>query len=73
LIELMTVAGAKIVKLNKGTLAIGADADVTVIDPNLKWKIDKSTFRGKSRNCPFDGWEVTGKATHAIVAGRVMQ
>jgi dihydroorotase len=72
LIELMTIAGAKIAKLNKGTLAIGADADVTVIDPNLKWKIDKSLFVGKSRNCPFDGWEVTGKATHTIVAGRMM-
>jgi dihydroorotase len=72
LIELMTIAGAKIAKLNKGTLVIGADADVTVIDPKLKWKIDKNTFRGKSRNCPFDGWEVTGKAMHTIVGGRLM-
>jgi dihydroorotase len=71
LIELMTIAGAKIAKLSKGTLAIGADADVTVIDPNAKWKIDKNTFRSKSRNCPFDAWEVTGRATHTIVAGAI--
>ena len=71
LIEMMTIAPAKIAKLNKGTLAFGADADVTVIDPAQKWTIDKSTFRGKSRNCPFDGWHVSGKATHTIVGGQL--
>jgi dihydroorotase len=71
LIELMTLAGAKIAKLNKGTLILGADADVTVIDPDLKWTIDKNAFRSKSRNCPFQGWEVQGRAVSTIVGGRV--
>jgi dihydroorotase len=71
LIELMTLAGAKIAKLKKGTLAVGADADVTIIDPHAKWTIDKKQFKGKSSNCPFDGWAVTGRATHTIVGGTV--
>jgi dihydroorotase len=71
LIELMTIAGAKVAKLNKGTLAVGAEADVTIIDPNLKWTVDVAKFRGKSRNCPFHGWTVTGRATHTIVGGEV--
>ena len=71
LIELMTIAGAKIVKLPKGMLAEGADADVTIIDPHLHWKIDSADFAGKSRNCPFDGWRVKGRAVATIVGGDV--
>ncbi|MEA2708724.1 MAG: dihydroorotase [Phycisphaerales bacterium] len=73
LIELMTTAGARIVKLDatKGTLREGADADVTIIDPNLKWKIDVEQFASKSRNSPFQGWEVTGRAVTTIVGGAV--
>ncbi len=71
MIEMMTVKQAQIVKLKKGTLAEGADADVTIIDPNLKWKIDKESFVSRSRNCPFHGWEVTGRAVCTIVGGAV--
>ena len=71
LIELMTIGPARVAKLDKGTLAVGSDADVTIIDPAMPWTVDVSQFRGKSRNCPFDGWAVTGRATHAIVGGAV--
>jgi dihydroorotase len=71
LIEMMTIAGARIVKLPKGTLAEGTDADVTVIDPELHWKIVAEEFVGKSRNCPFDGWRVKGRAVATIVGGDV--
>lgn len=71
LIELMTIKGAQIVKLAKGTLKEGADADVTIIDPAMKWTIDAEQFASKSRNCPFHGWEVTGRATTTIVSGAV--
>jgi dihydroorotase len=71
LIERLTTRPASVLSLKKGTLAPGADADVTIIDPGLQWTIDIRHFRSKSRNCPFDGWTVRGRATATIVGGRV--
>jgi dihydroorotase len=69
----LTVAPAKILNLtNKGKLQAGADADVTVIDPKLKWTVNASKFASRSRNTPFNGWELTGKAIYTIVGGRVV-
>ena len=62
---------ARILGINKGTLQIGADADVTVIDPKVRWTVDPSKFRSKSANTPFAGWELTGRAEVVIVGGRV--
>jgi len=70
-IRKLTVNPAKILGLEKGTLRVGADADVTIIDPALRWTIDVRDFQSRSRNSPFDGWQVTGKAVCTIVGGVV--
>src|SRR5215212_1429932 len=57
-----TVAPAKLLKLNKGTLSIGADADVTVLDPDVDWTYVRLESASKSKNSPFDGWRMIGKA-----------
>src|SRR6185312_11323054 len=71
LIDLMTAQSARIIKSDKGTLREGADADVAIIDPKRRWKIEAEKFASKSRNCPFDGWEVAGRAVTTIVGGEV--
>jgi len=71
MIDRLTVRPAKLLSINKGTLAVGADADVTVIDPQCRWTIDVNQFRSKSRNCPFHGWQVTGRAVMTVVGGEI--
>ncbi len=72
MIEMMTSRQAQVAKLkNKGSLSLGADADVTIIDPDIEWTIDVEQFRSKSRNCPFHGWNVKGRAVTTIVGGDV--
>ena len=66
-----TLQPARLVSLDKGTLKEGADADVTLIDPGREWTIDMEQFASKSRNCPFHGWKVRGRAVMTIVAGEV--
>jgi len=72
LIELMSTKPAEIVKLDrKGTLQEGADGDVTIIDPNMEWVIDPEQFASNSRNTPFGGWRVRGRAVATVVGGGV--
>jgi dihydroorotase len=67
----MTINPARILKLDKGTLRIGADADITVIDPEVRWRVDPGKFRSKSSNTPFAGWELQGRAEVVVVGGEV--
>ena len=67
----MTINPARILGIKKGTLAIGADADITVIDPTARWTVDPTKFRSKSRNTPFGGWKLQGRADTVIVGGRI--
>ncbi len=72
LIEKYTAAPARLLRLNKGTLTTGADADVTVLDPDCEWTLRPEDTASKSRNNPFYGWPLKGKATATIVAGKIV-
>lgn len=71
LIAAMSTNQARLLKVAGGSLRVGSPADVTIIDPELEWTIDSSGGRSKSRNTPFDGWQVRGKAATTIVDGEV--
>jgi dihydroorotase len=71
-VEKLSTAPAKVFGLTKGTLAVGADADVAIVDQQEQWEIDPAKFRSKSRNTPFAGWKVKGRVTTTIVGGRVV-
>jgi dihydroorotase len=71
LVELMTCNPARIIDVACG-LQTGMPADITIIDPEMKYTVDARTFRSKSRNTPFDGWELKGRAVAAIVEGRIV-
>jgi dihydroorotase len=53
-------------------LSIGAAADVTLIDPNLEWVVKRDRFESASRNSPFDGWKLKGRAVRTIVDGKTV-
>jgi dihydroorotase len=69
LIEKMTINPAQILRIPKGTLTVGADADVTVIDPGKVWTVDRTLFCSLGKNSPFHGWKMKGKAVLTIVGG----
>ncbi len=68
----MSLNPANILGLKKGALKPGYDADVTIVDMNKEWTVDPDKFASKSRNTPFSGWKLKGRATHTIVGGRVV-
>jgi len=72
LIEMYTVEPARLLKINAGTLSIGAPADVTLIDPDLEWTVKIDKFESASRNSPFDGWKLKGRAVRTIVGGKTV-
>jgi len=72
LISAMTSKPAEIIGVPKGTLKVGADADVTVFDPSHKYVINKEKFRSKSQNTPFHGHPVVGRVCYTIVGGKVV-
>jgi dihydroorotase len=74
-IEKMSIIPAKIFGLDElgiGLIKEGGKADLTLIDLDRKWKVDANSFYSKGRNCPFNGWELCGKAILTIVGGRIV-
>src|SRR5437764_4127335 len=66
LIEMYTVEPARLLKIHAGTLSIGARADMTLIDPELQWTVTVDQFESASRNSPFNGWKLKGRAVRTI-------
>ncbi len=71
LVRLMTIGPAKIVGIDKGTMTKGKQGDVTIINPDVQWKVDTLKFKSKSRNCPYDGWQLKGRVEKTIVQGEI--
>ena len=67
----MSTNPARILGLSKGTLKAGADGDITVIDPELKWTVDVKAFRSRGKNSPFHGHQMQGRAILTIVSGEI--
>ena len=72
LVEMYTVEPSKLLKIEAGTLCPGGCGDVTIIDLNLDWKVNTSEFESLSRNTPFDGWKLKGRAVRTIVNGETV-
>ncbi|QXE91717.1 dihydroorotase [Geomonas subterranea] len=72
LVSVMSCNPAKILGLDRGTLRVGAVGDVTVIDPAKEWQVEAAKLESKSKNSPFLGWKMKGKAVYTVVKGQVV-
>jgi len=72
LVAKFTIAPARRLRLQKGTLSVGAEADVTVFDPDEEWVFERKGTASKSLNSPFYGWPLKGKAMLTIAGGKVV-
>jgi dihydroorotase len=72
LIELLSSNPQRIMKVSPWGIFEGSDANLTILDPARQWKFDVNQSRSKSRNSPFHGWDMTGKAVATIVQGKVV-
>lgn len=72
MIELLSVNPARVINVPGGTLGAGAPADITVLAPDMKVTVRAQALKSKSKNTPFDGWEMRGGVAATIVGGRLV-
>ncbi len=72
MVEMMALNPARLLRLESGTLGVGEAADITVVDPELSWTVEPARFLSLSRNTPFAGRRLKGKAMLTIVAGEIV-
>ncbi len=70
--RIMSYNPAQVIGIDRGTLLEGKVADITIINPNVEYTVDKNTFVSKGKNTPFDGMKVKGTVTTTIVSGKVV-
>ena len=72
LIEKMSKNPSEVLGISKGTLSVGRSADVVIFDPEEKWTVDINELHSKSKNSPFDGFELYGKPEYVLVNGKIV-
>jgi dihydroorotase len=72
MVELFTIGPAEVLGIDKGTLDVGADADITILDPEMVKVVDPANFYSKGKNTPFKGQSLKGWPWMTIVNGRVI-
>ena len=72
LVEKMSVNPARILGLDAGTLAVGAPADIALVDLDEQWTVDPEALHGKSKNTPFKGMTLTGRVRMTLLDGNVV-
>ena len=72
IVRKMSLNPARILKLDRGSIASDKIADITVIDPEKEKVVDVSLFRSKARNCPFHGWSLKGYPVMTVCRGKLV-
>jgi dihydroorotase len=72
LVELLSTNPARILRVTGGALSEGAPADITILAPELRVRVQAAKLRSRSKNTPFDGWELRGGVAATVVAGRTL-
>lgn len=71
-VALLTAGPAGVLGLPAGRICLGAEADITIFDPEEEWTVDPAAFKSKGRNTPFSGWKMKGRVRFVLVGGNIL-